>query len=294
MNRPRKSSLKMEEYDPNETKTTKKATPPPVQAATPQEAIIQQAKENEANEPGFFAIDGLPTDGQFYPEGTEIRARTMKVTEVKMLSNMDETNANDLINDILRRTVRGIEIEDLFTADKLYIIFWLRANTYKDSGYEVTFDCPLCKKKSATYNFELDVLKIQKYSDEQYKKFTSEITLSSGNKITLKLLTVQDENDNQKFLKQNENSMMDFDTEIISLCRMIASINGDKKMGMLEKYRFVTEELNPQDYAYIESFVQDCGIGIEPSVDVKCNACGGSTESVLPFRPDFFLPKIRT
>jgi len=278
-------SIKMEEFDPKKKEQPQQTQPEPAKEAP--------KKESPPVDDGMYVtITDLPTKGNFYPEGTKIQARSLKVMEVKHLSQLTAENANDVINDVLRKTIRGIEVDELFTADKMYLVFWLRANTYKDSGYQVNFNCMKCNKPS-TFNFELDSLKIQDYEVERYGKFTSEVRLPSGHTLTFKLLRVKDEDLNERFLKQNENSMMDFDKEIVSLCRMIETVDG-KEPGMIEKYSFVTNSLEPADFAYIQSFVEDCGIGVEPTIDVKCNKCGGSTETVLPFRPDFFLPKVQT
>ena len=58
---------------------------------------------------------------------------------------MKQKIINDIINDILRRTTRGFDVEEILISDKLYIIFWLRANTYKESGFTVPFNCTKCE-----------------------------------------------------------------------------------------------------------------------------------------------------
>lgn len=251
--------------------------------------IMQEVEK--VDEIGYYIINGLPTSCKLYPEGTIIKARPLKVLEVKMLSQMDDETADDVVNDILNKVVIGINIDELYTPDKLYIIFWLRANTYKDSNFGMDFKCPLCAKNSS-YDFEIDNLKLRSFNDESLKDFQDGFSIGDT-KITIGLMTIKDEKDNKRFLRDNERSLMNFDEEILAICKMIKTING-KKLGMIEKYMYLTEDLNPAQYAIIESYLEDKRVGVEPMMNVVCKECGGSTETVLPFRPDFFLPKVHS
>ena len=132
----------------------------------------------------------------------------------------------DVVNDILERVVTGIDINDIYSADKLYIMFWLRANTYKESGYNVKFECPKCKNDSE-YAFELDQLNIKTISEENLNFLKDSFEIPNGDTLTFSLLTVGDEKQNEQFLKNNKTSLMNFDQEIVSICRMIHTINGE-------------------------------------------------------------------
>ncbi len=96
---------------------------------------------NNDSKSNYLPIEDLPSKYRLYPEGTKILARPLKVDEVKLLASMDENNYNFVMNDILKRTVKGIDVNDILVDDKHFIIFWLRANTYKNSGYELEFFC---------------------------------------------------------------------------------------------------------------------------------------------------------
>jgi len=286
-----KRKIQSEEFDPN-AKTvienpTVTNTPVP---ADPVQAIVEKAAQKATSEVGFIEIEGLPTKGALYPEGTLIKGRSMNVKEVKALSNMNGNNANNIINEILKSTTRGIDVSDIYTVDKLYIVFWLRANTYPDSGFEVGFECGECNKDS-TYQFELSNLKVQDFEEERHEKYLKGLTTPSGDKINFKLLQVSDEEENDKFVKTHETATNDFDEETVSLARMITHINGEKK-GTIAKYTYLTEEISPADYIHIQSFTENHGMGVQPSINVTCKKCGGDTDTVLPFRPDFFLPKV--
>lgn len=257
---------------------------------TSQDVISDLVKPDES---GYIKIEGYPTGGMLYPKGTIIKARPMKVLECKMLAQADDENLEDVVNDILNRTLIGIDVNDIYTADKLYFVMWLRANTYQNSDFDVEFKCPLCKKNSA-YAFTVDNLKIRQFDKDTLEVFQNEFELpQSKTKIKITALTVADEKANKKFMKEHERDLMSYDNEILYIAKMVKEINGEKK-GMIEKYMFLTEELTPGDYVYLQSFIQNKIAGLEPMIDVECNQCGGSTETVLPFQPNFFFPEVDT
>jgi hypothetical protein len=255
---------------------------------TSQDIISDVSKPDQS---GYIKIEGYPTGGTLYPVGTVIKGRPMKVLECKMLAQADEENLEDVVNDILNRTIIGVKVDDMYTADKLYFVMWLRANTYQHSNFDVEFKCPLCKKK-ASYAFDVDNLRIRGFDKNTLDIFQNEFELpQSKTKVKVKALTVADEKANKKFIKDNERSLMNFDSEVLYIAKMVKEINGEEK-GLIEKYMFLTEELTPSDYVYLQSFIQSKTAGLEPMVDVKCNECGGSTETVLPFQPNFFFPEV--
>lgn len=282
----------MQDWSPEDDKGNSRPNPPQENKVPEKQVKSVPEEPNRAvNNDIYDIITDLPTGGKLYPNGTEIKARSLKVAEVKMLANMDENNGNDIVNEILKRTVIGIDVENIYSADKLYIMFWLRSSTYKESGYNVKFECMKCNSISE-FEFELEKLDVKELTEENIEFLNNEFVLPNKDKIRFKLLTVKDENDNHKFLKDNENSLMAFDEEIVNTCRMIESINGEKK-GMIDKYMYLTETLDPANYSYLESYLESKSVGLEPTIEVVCKKCGGASETMLPFRPDFFLPKIR-
>jgi hypothetical protein len=240
----------------------------------------------------YYEITGLPTKGKFYPEGTKILARPLKVLEVKKLSQMNKENADEIVNNVISCATKGINIDDLYSSDKLYIIFWLRANTYKNSEGSIKIECPKCNTL-ADYSFKIEDLIVRDYEEGQIEKITNGLVLANKDVIKFKFLTVRDEQENLKFLRKHKDSLMNFDDEILAICKMIESINGEKT-GMVDKYMYLTEQLTPSEFSLIQSYIYDISIGLEPFMEVKCSNCGGIVETPLPFRADFFLPKVAT
>ncbi len=234
----------------------------------------------------YMEIVGLPSKGSLYPKNTKLVGRALKVIEVKKLSALTEENADYIINDIISRTIKGINVDDILVSDKLYLIFWLRANTYRDSGYTVGFHCDKCETDSS-YHFELDNLEVN-FLREDYNP-NNEITLQNGDRVLLKQLRVKDEKIVDRFKEMNSESIRDIDDELLTVSQMIQTVNGSE-VGLLTKYNYILD-LAPGDFSYISSYMDKFSMGVKPYVNAVCKKCGGTAPCAVSFRADFFFPK---
>ena len=236
----------------------------------------------------YWKIEGLPSKGKFYPEGVEILGRPMKVLEVKKISSMNEENGDFVINDIVKRCVTGIDTNDLYVADKLYIIFWLRANTYRDSGYVIPFMCPKCEKKSE-YHFEIDNLEV-KFIEDDFSP-NKEISILNGDKVSFDYLKIKDEIFIDRFKELNSKMVGEIDDELLSMAQMIKSING-KQPTLLQKYNWIIG-IEPGDYSYLKTYMEKKGMGMKPFVNIECKECGGTAPVGVSFREEFLVPEYK-
>jgi len=246
--------------------------------------IIQEVKP----EIEYWPIEDIPSKYKLYPVGTSILGRQLKVPEVKKLALINENNFNFVINEILKVATKGINIDDLLLGDKIYIIMWLRCNTYREPGYDLSFQCSQCDKDS-TYEFTLDKLNIKYIRDDfSYDKLNT--TLKNGDNITFKFLTVKDEQIALKFKQTYANSNMKVnDEDILNIANSIITING-KEDSLLNKYGYVNN-LKSTEYAYINSYIKQFDIGVRYGVDATCKLCGGVTPVGITFQGDFFIPE---
>ena len=252
------------------------------------QTMHQNRKVDNAN---YWEIKGLPSGGRLYPPNTLIEARPLKVIEVKKLASINETNADYVINDIIRRCVRvsgGItDVGDILLADKLFIVFWLRGTTYRDSSYIVDFPCPKCEKNSK-YHFQIKNLDVSYLKDDYDPEKL--IELESGDAIKLRFLKITDEFEIERFVEINQKLLGEIDTELLALACMIVSINGNTVSTLAEKYNYVLE-FSPRDLSYVTTYLDEYGIGIESNMNIECTECGGVVPMGVTFRADFFLPK---
>jgi hypothetical protein len=251
-----------------------------VQEVIPEKTVV--SKDN------YYVIKGLPSGGKFYPQGTEIMGRPLKVLEVKQLSAINEDNADNIINSILRKSVKGLPIDDILIADKLFIMFWLRTNTYRESNYILNYKCGTCKEE-VSYEFLLENLGIKNVPDTfSIERLTFKL---KGNQDEIKFgfPTIKQERVADEF-KNNASYINNIDTDIVGLCVLIKSINGESK-SMLEKYNYIIS-LDPSDYAYLISYINKWSFGIDPIVNATCKNCGGVSLMGVSFQGDFWIPSI--
>lgn len=234
----------------------------------------------------YWPINSLPSTGRLYKQGTQIVGRPLKVLEVKKLSSLNDGNADFIINDVIRKAIKGITVEELFIADKLAIILWLRSNSFRDPSYVVPFDCEKCGTHSS-YHFDINEIDI-KYLSEQYNP-DDIVTLRNGDKIKIKFLTVADINKIERFKEQNKNSFIgEIDNEMLTIAAMFTELNGEKK-SIMECYDYICN-VSPEDFSYVISYIDKFGMGIKPEMTVKCSKCGGQSQEAVTFQSSFILP----
>lgn len=152
---------------------------------------------------GYMKIDvtSLPTQGLFYPEGTEIQIRAARGAEIKHWSTMniqDQSSLeqiDDLLNYIIERCVsvkmpgvNGPSWKDLKEVDRLYLIMAVHDFTYIDGENELMV--PVSEGKDMPVKKEMiDFIKIpdsiMKYYDPEIRGF--HFKLKTGREINMYL-----------------------------------------------------------------------------------------------------------
>lgn len=234
----------------------------------------------------LILIDNLPSKYLRYPEGTKLYGRALDIKQLKKLANMTPANASGIIDDIIRGTIKGITFENILVSDKLYLILWLRANTYPESGYSVPFFCDQCNSLQS-YDFKVDNIGIN-YIREDIS-FEEPLELPGGDFITFKYPTIKDEERVKKFRESMKKSFEKYDGDTLALCMTVNEING-KSLSLLETYEYIS---NIKIYSQIKGFASEFDFGISDELTVTCNSCGGTAQVGLSFREDFFIPSYR-
>ncbi len=224
-----------------------------------------------------FPVDGIPSNYKLYPEGTQILGRRLTVSEVKRLAELNNENFNFLIKDTLKNVIKGIDVNEIKIQDQMYIILWLRANTYKEAGYESEFFCDNCESVMK-HEFQLEDLKLISLKDD----FKGMLTLGTD-VIEINFTSISD--------SEAANNLKDKDKDILSLASEIGSINGENK-SLLEKYNFI-ENMDPCNYAKLNSYINKYQFGFEPNLDIECPNCKELAQIGVSFRPSFFIPEYR-
>jgi hypothetical protein len=240
-------------------------------------------KMSQSDYSNMMFIDNLPSKYLKYPEGTKIYGRPFNIDELIKLSNINEITALTIIDDMIRATVKGINVNDILIGDKIYILLWLRANTYPESGYSVPFTCGKCQNES-TYDFKVDNMDIN-YIREDFN-VEDPVELPNKDFLVFKYLTIGDEERIRKFKQSMTKSFTKYNDDILLMAAAISTINGEKK-SLVEIYDYIKD---PKIYSQVKGYLNNFDFGVSNILNVKCNKCGGTAPVGITFQSDFFLP----
>lgn len=101
-------------------------------------------------------LNELPTRGLFYNKDAVIKMRSMSVLDVKFLSTYRPELATEICNELLFKCsyLENIKLEDLYLPDRIYLIFWIRNNSFTN-GSSYIFDIKECPSCNQSYKAEI-------------------------------------------------------------------------------------------------------------------------------------------
>ncbi len=206
-------------------------------------------------------LNDLPSRGLLYPEGTVIKGRFLTVQDVKFLALLNEYTATAVINEIIDRCFyMTFPIEDLLLCDRLYLAFWLRANSFmKENGYTFNIKCQNCGS-TFTQKLLLDDIPVLQLSAPPTDVFLPK----SRQVLTLKMATVKDLD------------LVYEDKEIEFIARMLRVEN---------PIEYVLN-LNAYDYAYLSAICSQYKAGFNLEFDFPCKNCGRNNHMLLVITDD--------
>lgn len=248
--------------------------------------VTKKSTNKEEDSIVYTEISGLPSDGKLYSNNVNIKGRPLKMIELKKLSTMTGDNSDSVMYDVLRSSIKGIEIDQILSPDKLYLIFWLRANTYREAGYSVDYFCKLCNKQSS-YDFNLTNLQV-KYLDKEFSTDKLKFTLTNNDEISYHLMKISDEKLSNKFQKTYASILPNMNESDVNYAVQIDSINGEE-LELVEKYEYVVG-LEPKLYSQLKGYMKRFEFGIKTELNVTCNKCGGISPVGVIFQEEFFIP----
>lgn len=252
--------------------------------AAAEEVIEQQKKESQVP-PGTTMLNPelLPSKGLYYK--TPLYISELSPMDLKNLNQMNEDNANQVINTVLSNCVHGINYKDLLQGDKVWLLFYIRSVTYDDFPLFIKYTCTECKKVD-TFKVRLGDLKVN-YAK---KDFEPSLELKkSGDSLTLRYPTLRLEERVQNLAK-NDQIIEAIDPELAEIALYIEKVNG-KDMTPLEAYNYV-KTMKAVDFVTFSNYMIENNIGLVPIMDIPCT-CGNTVKRRIGFTPDFFFPDFK-
>lgn len=243
-------------------------------------AILQQQIKNE--KPLNKSL--LPSKGLLYKN--DLFVRKLSTIDIKNLSTVTADTVDGVMNGILARNVKGININDILVGDKIWLIFYLRNITYNDYPFAMKYICPECNT-TALFNMTFNDLVITYLPED----FNYDYVMSNGDVVTIGFPTIGNEIETNLILREPEKySMTPIDEELINIGNYIKTINGVPQ-SIMQSYRYI-ENLDATSFSNFANYMADVNFGVKPYVNIKCS-CGNVVQAPLSFSSDYFMPKIK-
>ena len=214
----------------------------------------------------------LPYDGI---DSSKVLIRPYCGSDEILLSQITPLNLESKFLCVLKNVLQGIDPERLTLGDRFYIILWEFINSYTNV-ISLTTLCSNCLKE-VEFSVDLSVLDVT-YLPDGYKQPYS-VTLSDGSKVKLKLLSVKDVIEAEKYSKN--------DSENDFLYEYAGSVVDDR--GLPERVTWL-QNLKARDLALIRAFQEKFVHGPNMVTKVICPKCQEEEEIIIPFRFTFFFP----
>lgn len=212
----------------------------------------------------------LPSENRIYrllDESKPITIRPMTFEDEKSLINGGDDE--DSVNLLLSRCVSNINVNDLITIDKFYLLMKLREISYGDD-YNVLLMCSHCGAENPT-NVKLSELNVNPVPDDFQEpiKYTLPVLKKE---VVLRYPRVKDE----KFLEGTGS--------LDNIWRFVESIDGQTNKTVISR---VIEKLPLIDIKTMLKLIKT-DFGVDTSVKLKCSECGEISIKELPINANFF------
>jgi len=214
----------------------------------------------------------LPYEG-VSAEDITIRAYTAK--DEVYLAEINPINLESKYLLVLKEVVKGIDPKLLTLGDRLYIMIWEYINSYSTT-IKLSEICSYCLKE-INVSIDLTKLELVELPDNFHQPYAVKLP-DKGKEICLRLLTIKDEIEIERYEKKNKNA---------HLYRYARSIVSDT--DVLSRIETI-EKLSAKDLAKIRAFHQKFYHGPDMNTSFECPECGEEGDTVVPFRLEFLYP----
>lgn len=237
----------------------------------------------------------LPSKGLIYgsqvPSQVELRSMTAR-DEMKRLapSNSQFKVLADIIEGCMIEKF-PIHVYDLALGDYEYLLHRLRIATYGDE-YRMSLRCPYCGEYIDAVA-HLEQLQLKEFDYEAFKE-ASTITLPrSGCVITLNYQTPRILDSTDIKVKDMKRRFKDAEVDFNLMVMLSNSIDTVDGIHLDEvKLESFVNKLPALDMTKILNAIERLNgmVGLDNSIIVDCNKCGGEVPTSFRFGPEFFRP----
>ena len=218
-----------------------------------------------------MTITDLPSKGKFYEgfNGVEIKALTY-LDEQTILTAKD--NNKDVIAKLLEKCIEGIDVGELLSMDKLYLLMKVRELSYgKDYSFNIT--CPNCNADIKSSLVISQHLNMNPVPDE----------MEDPREILLPKLNVKAQ---VRFPRGKEEVFLTSSEDVYkNLYRFVVSINDSSDPVFISK---ALKRMHIQDIKTLIASVNEAEYGVDPKFLFECPECGHTDTMAIPMDVGFF------
>jgi hypothetical protein len=236
----------------------------------------------------------LPSKGRFYdgkdgPSDGVIRIRPMTGEEEQILATPRFVRKGQALNMIFSKCISdNVKAENLLTADRTYLLIYLRGISYSPE-YDVEIKCPECEKKFNT-TIDLNSLFVNTCPDD-HGPMLQDVTPTTKLPFTYRYSTGKDEQELNEYrdrrIKMFGDQSAD-DTLIYRTAMLLGDIDGISNKNELQ---VLLKNLPINDVSYMRNCINEPPFGVDTNVEIICPSCLQDFEVDLPLEANFFFPR---
>jgi hypothetical protein len=231
--------------------------------------------ENESKHT-YYSLE-LPSQGR-YGLPKEIEYRPYTVEDEKDFATLNTKNYEIILNKVLKRVVKGVDIGELSSGDRIHLLINLRVNSY-DKDYSFGWTCKYCNH-SNNHTQDLTKLPIEAIHKDFKEPYDLELPVSKEI-VQVRLLRVKDELQVFRMLKDMENP----DEWALKYAFTIV----EKNTAVKTKYKKLLT-MHTKDFREIRRWHKKMIHGPNLRIEVKCSRCEEADRFTIPFTPEWFIP----
>jgi hypothetical protein len=244
-------------------------------------------------------LETLPSQGIFYPQGTEITIRAASAGEIRHWSTLDEEDLLSL-DDALNRIVDKCckirfprmtgSFKDLKEIDRFFIVFAIREYTFKkgENALNVTFGCKNCGK-SDTRSIVKEMLSYYAPAQELQPRFSEEercfhLKLTNGDEIKLYLPTLGVMSFIKNYIREKSQAKEEYDKAFLKWAPFLFAdwrilTEGAYNKSLQDSYAWSFDKISIVDW-----FVDQMQKTIKAELINNCSSCGTEVTAPISFR----------
>jgi hypothetical protein len=238
----------------------------------------------------------IPSKGVFYdgsdgPTDGNLDLRAMTGQEEEILATPKYVKQGMAMNMIFQRCLQQSQFrpENLLTADRTYLLIWLRCISYSPE-YDVEIKCPECDGK---FNHTIDLSKLDvEYCPDDFGQHSLTGKLpKTGLNFRYRLSRGRDEQELQEYRERKLKMWGDQQGDDTLLYRTTMLIEDLEGITDKNEIQTLMKRLPIQDVAFLRNLINDPPFGVDTNCPIMCARCMHEFEIDLPLEAGFFFPR---